>query len=202
MGRPGNGGAKRKALLRCLVEKVILERGSYDIAQVRVVWRGGAVSELAVTRPVTSLASLTRGAEMRERILDLARAELPDEEIAALLTREGHRSPRCTDRVMPITVQRIRLQAGVKICKQRTRWRHAPDRLGVTAMAERLGIPAKWLYVQIRAGRILIDPQPNRAYLFEDAPKVIEALHRLRSHTVEQVDLRAHQPTQEGHQHG
>ena len=30
---------------------------------------------------------------MRERILELARAEMPDDEIAATLTREGHRSP-------------------------------------------------------------------------------------------------------------
>lgn len=102
---PATGEAKRKALLRCLVEKVVLDRGTHDVAQVRVVWRGGAVSELAVPRPVTSIASLTRGAEMRERILELARAEMPDEEIAATLTREGHRSPTCPDRVLPVPVR-------------------------------------------------------------------------------------------------
>lgn len=102
---PDTGDAKRKALLRCLVEKAVLERGTHDVAQVRVVWRGGAVSELAIPRPVTGVASLTRGAEMRERILELARAEMPDEEIAATLTREGHRSPTCPDRVLPVPVR-------------------------------------------------------------------------------------------------
>ena len=199
---PTTGDAKRKALLRCLVEKVALERGTHDVAQVRVVWRGGAVSELAVPRPVTGLASLTRGAEMRERILELARAAMPDDEIATTLTREGHRSPTCPDRVLPVTVRGVRLAAGLRVKAQRTRWRHGPGVLGVTAMAERMGIPSKWLYVQIRTGRILIDRQPSGAYLFEDAPKVIAALQRLRSRNVERVDLRAPQPDQEGHRHG
>ena len=159
------------------------------------------MSELSVLRPVTGIASLTRGAEMRERILELARAEMPDDEIAATLTREGHRSPTCPDRVLPVTVQRIRLAAGLKVKAQRTRWCHPPGVLGVTAMAERLGIPSKWLYVQIRSGRILIDRQPSGAYLFDDAPEVIAVLHRLRSRAVERVDLRAHQPAQEGHRH-
>lgn len=198
---PATGDAKRKALLRCLIEKVVLERGAHDVAQLRIVWRGGAVSELSVLRPVTGIASLTRGAEMRERILELARAEMPDDEIAATLTREGHRSPRCPDRVLPVTVQGVRLAAGVKAKAQRTRWRRPPGVLGVTAMAERMGIPSKWLYVQIRSGRILIDRQPSGAYLFEDAPEVVDALHRLRNRAVERVDLRAHQPDQEGHRH-
>src|SRR6201981_337608 len=32
---------QRKALLRCLVEKVVLDRGEHDVATVRIVWRGG-----------------------------------------------------------------------------------------------------------------------------------------------------------------
>ncbi len=199
---PATGNAQRKDLLRGLVEKVVLDRGPHDVASVRIVWRGGAVSELAVARPVTRLASLARGAEMRDRILELARAEMPDDEIAAALTREGHRSPRCPDRVLPATVLRLRLAAGLRVKTQRTRWRHAPDRLGVTAMAERMAIPAKWLHVQIRAGRIRLDRQPSGAYLFADTPEVIASLRALRERTVDQVDLRAHQPTQEGHQHG
>lgn len=198
---PMTRDAKRKALLRCLVDRVILERGSHDVAQLRIVWRGGAVSELAVTRPVTSIASLTRGAEMRERILELARAEVPDDEIAALLTREGHRSPRCTDRVLTVTVQRIRLEAGLRTKIQWTRWHHRSGLLGVTAMAERMRIPAKWLYVQIRAGRILIDRQASGAYLFNDNPETVDTLLDLRNRAVDRVDLRAHQPTQEGHHH-
>jgi hypothetical protein len=172
------------------------------VALVRAVWRGGAMSELAVERPVARMASLARGAEMRERVLELARAEMPDEEIAAVPTREKHRSPRCADRVLPVTMRRIRLAAGLKTKTQRTRWRHAPGLLGVTAMAERMGIPAKWLSVQIRTGRLLLDRQPSGAYLFPDTPDVVATPGRLREHAVERVDLRAYQPAQEGHRHG
>ena len=129
---PATGGAKRKALLRCLIEKVILERGPHDIAAVRIVWRGGATSELAVARPVTGIAALTHGAKMCERLLELARAGVPDDEIAAMLTQEGHRSPTRPDRVLPVTVQRVRLAAGLRTATQRTRWHHEPGRLGVT----------------------------------------------------------------------
>ena len=86
---------KRKALLRCLVDKVVLDRGERDVALVRIVWRGGATTELDVKMSVNAVAALTRGHEMHERLLDLARAKMHDDEIAAILTDEGHRSPNC-----------------------------------------------------------------------------------------------------------
>jgi hypothetical protein len=91
----------------------------------------------------------------------IARTKMHDDEIAAVLTREGHRSPNCADKVLPITVQRIRLGAGLKgNVEQRTRWRHAADVLSAHELAGVLGIPVNWLYVQIRQGRLLIDRHP------------------------------------------
>ena len=40
--------APRKALLRCLIDKVVRERRAPDTIAARIVWRGGAISELAV----------------------------------------------------------------------------------------------------------------------------------------------------------
>lgn len=199
---PATGDARRKALLRCLVEKAVLERGTHDVVNVRLVWVGGAVSELAVPRRVNGIDDLAHGTQMRSRIFELAGQGLTDNVIAAQLTREGHRSPSCPERVLPTTVQGVRLGAGIKITRQRTRWPLEPGRLGVTALAERLGIPPKWLYVQIRQGRITIDRRANGAYLFDDTPHTIEALRNLRSRAVECIDLRAHQHDTEGHRHG
>src|SRR3954467_3376427 len=131
---PATTAGQRKALLRCLVEKVVLDRGERDMARLRIVWRGGAVSELDVKMKVNALARLVRGAEMRERLLDLARAGMADDEIAAILTAEGHRSPNCPEKVRPITVQRIRLGAGLKTARQRTRWNHDPGLLSATEL--------------------------------------------------------------------
>jgi DNA invertase Pin-like site-specific DNA recombinase len=191
----------RKALLRCLIEKVVLDRGERDVARVRIVWRGGAVSELEVKMNVNSVASLTRGLEMRDRVLDLARASMPDDEIAAVLTGEGHRSPNCAEKVLPITVQRIRLSAGINVTEQRNRWVHDPSLLSAQQLAAKLNIPVNWLYVQIRQKRLLLDRQPTGAYLFRDTPSVIEAVRSLRNHSTQHLDLRISQPHQEGHQH-
>ncbi|WP_333834448.1 hypothetical protein [Rubrimonas sp.] len=71
---------------RCLVEKVVLDRGTRDIALARIVWRGGAVTDLDVKMRVNAVANLTRGDEMRNRLLKLAQAGTPDDEIARILT--------------------------------------------------------------------------------------------------------------------
>jgi hypothetical protein len=121
---PAVTDAQRKALLRCLVEKVVLDRGEHDVALVRIVWRGGAVTDIEIKMKVNSVGKLTRGTEMRDRVLDLARNGIPDSEIAAALTREGHHSPNCEDKVLPITVGRIRRGAGIQVIARRTRWSH------------------------------------------------------------------------------
>jgi len=193
---------QRKSLLRCLVEKVVLDRGEHDITKVRIVWRGGALSELEVKMRVSAIADLANARQMRERALELARAGTPDNEIAAVLTGEGHRSPTCVEKVLPITVQRLRLGAGVKITKQRTRWQHAPELLSAPQLAAKLNIPVNWIYVQIRKGRIRVDRQASGGYLFEDRPDVIEAIRNLRCHDLQNIDLRINQLHQEGHQHG
>lgn len=192
---------QRKALLRCLVEKVVLDRGEYDVATVRIVWRGGAVTDLEVKMNVNSVVKLTRGTEMRDRVLDLARAGMLDDEIADVLTGEGHRSPNCAEKVLPITVQRIRLSAGIKVAAQRNRWSHDPRVLSAPELAAKLNIPVNWLYVQIRQKRLLIDRQPTGAYLFRNTPSVMDAVRSLRSHSINQLDLRISQPHKEGHQH-
>ena len=44
---------------------------------------------------------------MQERVIELARTRMHDDEIAALLTREGHRSPDCADKVLPNTPHQL-----------------------------------------------------------------------------------------------
>jgi hypothetical protein len=198
---PATTDAQRKALLRCLIDKVVLDRGEHDVALVRIVWRGGAVSNLEVKLKVNSVAKLARGPEMRDRVLALARDGMPDEEIAAALTGEGHRSPNCNNMVLPITVSRIRRGAGIQVTERRTRWSHDLSWLSPPELAARLDIPVNWIYVQIRQKRLLIDQQPTGAYLFQDTPFVLDSVRNLRKHAVDCLDLRICQPHQKGHQH-
>ena len=124
---PSTTDAKRKALLRCLMEKVVLDRGEHDVALVRIVWRGGAVTEIEVKMRVNSVAKLTRGMEMRERVLELAPHQDPRRRDRRHPHRRGHRSPNCADKVLPITVQRIRYARRPQgAAEQRTRWQQPP----------------------------------------------------------------------------
>jgi len=198
---PQTTDAQRKALMRCLIEKVVLDRGNRQATSVRIVWRGGAVSELEVQMKVNSFDNLAQGAKMRERVLQLAHAGTPDEEIAATLTAEGHRSPDCFDGVRRITVQRIRLAAGIKMLNRKTRWDHGSGVLTANEVAAKMEIPVNWLYVQIRAGRLLLDRQKNGAYLFKDTQEVIDRIRKLRNHGIEHLDLRINELHQERHQH-
>lgn len=58
---PATSEAHRKALLRCLIDKVDIDRCDHDITVVRIIWRGGAVTSLDVKKRVNSVAKLTRG---------------------------------------------------------------------------------------------------------------------------------------------
>jgi Recombinase/Recombinase zinc beta ribbon domain/Resolvase, N terminal domain len=191
---PATTDAQRKALLRCLVDKVVLDRGEHDVALVRIVWRGGAVSNLDVKMKVNAVAKLTRGTEMRDRALELARNGMPDDAIAAVLTGEGHRSPTCENTVLPITVGQIRRRAGIKVTEPRARWSHRSSLLSAPELANRLNIPVNWIYVQIKQKRLLIDRQPSGAYLFQDTPFVFNAVKNLRNHAIRCLDLRICQP--------
>ena len=84
---------RRKALLRSLIDKVVLRRAATDRISARIVWRGGAVSDLEVAVAVSTYRVLPRGAEMEARLLDLARQGVDDATIAAQLTAEGTARP-------------------------------------------------------------------------------------------------------------
>ena len=83
-------------------------RRATDRVQLRIVWRGGATTELEVAIAVGALTSLVRDAAMEARALDLARGGIEDKVIAALLTQEGFRSPRHGSQVLVNTVKATR----------------------------------------------------------------------------------------------
>jgi hypothetical protein len=186
---PATRREHRKALLRCLIEKVVMRRSARDRAEVRIVWRGGATTELTVMMPVNALTALPRHAEMEQRICELAAAGLYDDEIARMLTAEGHRSPWRGTEVLPSTVRGIRIRHGMKTARQRTRWPAVPGCLTVVQLAERLRIPQKWIHTQLRRGALRTILEPSGRYLFPDTEPAMQAVRELREHRTRHVDL-------------
>ena len=108
---PETTAEDRKRLLRCLVSEVVLARddggrGAGGVTSVRIGWRSGAWSELAVHRPTSGEHGRTAEAVL-QRIRTLAEHE-SDDRIAAALNAEG----LTTQQGLPWTYQRVqRLRA-------------------------------------------------------------------------------------------
>ena len=179
--------AQRKALLRCLIEKVVLDRQVPDTIATRIVWRGGAVSELAVPCTVGTLRDVTGFAQMEAQILRLEAQGHSDAAIAERLTSQGFRSPQ-RPRVLASTVQTIRLRHGRLHRYRGPRPRRMPGFLTVSQLASALGVKAHWMYHLIRRGRISIErDEASGLYLFPDRPETLEALRQLRDSQVTEL---------------
>jgi DNA invertase Pin-like site-specific DNA recombinase len=172
---------QQKAFLRCLIDKVVVQRSASDTLQVRIVWRGGDTTAAALPVTVGALARLASAREMEKEILRLAKAGKTDEEIAALLTQQGHRSPKHAT-VLPSTVRNLRLRHRLLRKHSQSHPRRIPGHLTVPQLAQTVGITPHWIYDRIHNGtiQVALDPTTN-LYLFPDRPKTITLVKQLRA---------------------
>ena len=171
----------KKALLRCLIDKVVIHRQVQDRVQTRIVWRGGDITTLEIPVPVGSFADLSTAAEIEKIILDLSRKGKNDEEIAEHLTTLGHRSPMQTDRVLPNTVKIIRLKHRIFQKRSQSHPRRINGYLTIPQIARRLDISPHWVYYRIDNGRIQVVKDPETGlYLFPDEPATLEMFKDLK----------------------
>jgi DNA invertase Pin-like site-specific DNA recombinase len=178
---------QKKALLRCLLEKVIVQRLGRDQVQIRIVWRGGEVTECVIPIPVGSLAELSTGEELEARVLQLHRAGQADDVIARELTAAGFRSPMHQE-LLVSTVKGLRLKHRCFITRHQSHPRSITGSLTVTQVAQRLGLSGHWLYDRIHNGQIQIQKDPvTRLFLFPDHPRTLELLTHLRAGHLQHV---------------
>ncbi|RXG83591.1 hypothetical protein EAS61_41760 [Bradyrhizobium zhanjiangense] len=57
-------------------------------------------------------------------------------------------------------------------------------------MATGLGIPTKWIYVQLKRGSILTIREPSGRFLFPDNRTALQPIRSLRNHRLAKIDLR------------
>lgn len=181
---------QKKALLRCLIDKVVVQRSVQDSVQTRIVWRGGETTSLDVPVPVGSFADLSTAQEMEMLILEWSRQGKSDGEIAEQLTHLGHRSPMDQQRVLPSTVRNVRLEHRLFRNRSHFQPRNMPGYLTLPQVAQALEITTYWLYHQIYAGRILIaKDEQSGLYLFPDTSYTVQQLRRLHSGQTDCVDF-------------
>lgn len=175
------GQAHKKALLRCLIDKVVLQRSGRDAVQVRIVWKGGATTSLTIPVPVGAFAELTGAATMEQIILEQSAQGIPDETIAAHLTDQGYRSP-LRQEVLPSTVKTIRLKHGLFHVRSQSHPRRVAGSLTVPQIAQALSLTPHWIYDRITNGRIQVTKdRASGLYLFPDTDATLVRFRDLQT---------------------
>jgi DNA invertase Pin-like site-specific DNA recombinase len=181
---------QKKALLRCLIEKVILRRVAPDKIQTRIVWRGGLSTTLEVSTTVGAFFDLSGAEEMERLVLELFKEGKTDRQIAQRLTELGHRSPQ-KKHVVRSTVKTIRhrheLVRGARV-KGASRAHHVPGFLTLSQVARELKVPKPWMYNRIYNGTIQVLKEDRTGlYLFPDDPATIERFRELKEGKVRKL---------------
>ena len=181
---------QRKALLRCLIEKVVLRRIAPDKIQTRIVWEGGLSTTLEVLTTVGSFFDLSGAEEMERLVVKFFKEGKTDRQIARRLTEMGHRSPQ-RQQVVRSAVQTIRHRHGL-LCgarvKGESREHHVPGYLTLPEVARRLEVPKHWIYNHISNGAIQVAKDESMGlYLFPDDPATIERFRELKAGKVRKL---------------
>ena len=179
--------AQKKALLRSLIDKVVIHRSARDIVQTRIIWKGGATTTMDIPITVGSFAELSCAEEMESTIVELAEQGVSDEEIAQRLTDKGYRSP-LRNHVLANTVKSIRLKHRLLRRPSQSHPRRIQGYLTVPQIAQLLGIDRHWIYDRINNGSIQVvkDPQ-TQLYLFPNEPTTIKMFRKLKNGDITKV---------------
>jgi DNA invertase Pin-like site-specific DNA recombinase len=178
---------QKKALLRCLLDKVVVHRVGRDQVQIRIVWRGEDVTECVIPMPVGALADLSTSQELEARVLQLHKAGKTDEDIVRELSAAGFRSPMHS-KLLVSTVRGLRLKHRCFQTQHQSHPRSVKGALTVTQVARRLGFSVHWLYDRIHNGQIQLRKDPTTPlFLFPDHPSTLERLTHLRAGLLQRV---------------
>jgi Recombinase zinc beta ribbon domain len=172
---------QRKALLRCLIDKVVIQRARRDQVHTRIVWRGGETTTFEVPVAVGALTDLPTASAMAQQIRVLFAAGMSDVEIAQQLTRHGYRSPS-RPAVLPSTVKGLRLKLGLMQNRSQSHPRRIAGYLTVPQLAKALASTPHWVYHQIKRGTVAISRDAATGlYLFPARPETLEAFRQLQA---------------------
>lgn len=110
---PTTTAAERQEITRLLLERVeVTVQGLSEQVRVRLLWKGGHVSEHTLTRPVDRYEHRSDYAQLLERIGALSDSGMSLAQVAEQLNREGFRPPKRTTHFKGGMVARLLLKQG------------------------------------------------------------------------------------------
>jgi DNA invertase Pin-like site-specific DNA recombinase len=179
----------KKAILRSLIDKVVVHRVQKDQLQIRIIWKGGATTTNLININVGSFAHLSNAKQMEERIVELTKKGVPDQQIAHRLTQQGYKSPQ-SNTVLTSTIKTIRLKHRILIAPSQSHPRKVSGFLTVSQLAKKLEVRNYWIYDRINNQTIQIKKNPKiREYLFPDTSQTIEKLLKIKNGVVKNIQL-------------
>jgi hypothetical protein len=107
---PGTTNADRKEMIRCLVERVVVQvRCDSEFVAAAIHWAGGHESRHEIVRPVGTYAQLRGFERLMDRVVELRGAGHVAPEIAARLNAEGFSPPKRSGRfTAPVIYQLLK----------------------------------------------------------------------------------------------
>ncbi|HEX4129763.1 MAG TPA: recombinase family protein [Pirellulales bacterium] len=193
---PGLTAEAKKSLLRTLVDRVNLLRDADGVAQIRIVWRGGSVTETRVQVPVHSLRYSDAERHVADRIRQLTNEGKNLDQIAASLNAAGL-VPCRGGSFTVIIVLKFKKRFGIVSNLEKVRRGDVPFAYTPAELADILKIDRTWIYHRIADGAIRIKKDPvYGCYLFPRSKRCVVQLKRLRKGVV------AHVSFPEGHSTG
>ena len=180
----------RKTMLRALVAGVNLSRDGSGVVRIRIVWRGGLVSEQSIKVPVGTIRGTERERCLVERIRTLACAGHTDMAIAEQLEQEGF-TPCKGGRFTAEIVSKHRSEHQIRSGLGRLRRGDRPPGYTIIEMAQQLDIDPQWIYRGIAKGRIEISKDSRYGcYLFPRTKAAVARMKQLKCGKVHQVIFR------------
>ena len=179
---------QKKALLRCLIDKVVIRRATKDTLEVRLVWKGGDNTLLHVPVAVGNFHFLSNANDMENIIVAQSKLGVSDHEIAKTLTAQGFRSPM-RNQVLISTVKAIRYRHGILHNPHQSRPQHVEGFLTVPQIAKAIGATQHWIYDRIHNGMITSSKSsPRGGLLFPDLPQTLKQFKALLSGSLKRLD--------------
>lgn len=177
---PGLELEARKQLLRTMVAAVNLLRLDDGALQIRVVWRGGAVTERTIRVRTLSLRGSNAEKALADRMRELYAEGADDTEIVERLNAEGFKPCRADAFTLQV-VRKTRARYGLRSNPTVARTEGVPGALTIRGMCELLSVNPSWFYNRIKTGELAISRDPRyHVYLFPQDPSLVEQLERLK----------------------
>lgn len=181
----------KKSLLRTLIDRVNLLRDGDGVAHIRVVWRGGLVTETGVRVPVHSLRYSQAEKGIAERLRQLTEEGLDVDRIIAALNAEELVPCRGGSFTRQI-VMKLKKRHGIVSPLERLRRGDAPTAYTINDMARKLKVHPSWFSHKIAEGAIQITKDVKyKCYLFPRTTHSIDQLKRLKKGVISHVSFQS-----------